>query len=237
MLRLLPHHALRSLSAAGLLGLAAACATQAEDKKVLAPRPVAAQPADDPTYEDTYVAGTSTVDAGLVEQADAAYAEGDWARSVELFRQVVEADPHHGHAWASMGSALHRSGKLDEALEAHQHAALSSDPDTAQMGAYNAACVFAMRREHEPALEWLVLAIDHGQRDLPLFENDSDLDYLRTDPRFEQLLTYLDALIEKEEAENPPEPEAEAEPEPAAEDEAVPSEEPALQDSVEEPQN
>jgi adenylate cyclase len=66
--------------------------------------------------------------------------------------------------------------------------ALAIDPD--DNGArYNAACVYALLGELERAIDLLEVYLRHVRPDLKLwFKNDSDLDSIRSHPRYTSLL-------------------------------------------------
>ena len=53
---------------------------------------------------------------------------------------------------------------------------------------YNLACSFSLLRMIEPSLKALTTAIDLGFEDLELMENDEDLDNIRNESRFKDLL-------------------------------------------------
>lgn len=68
--------------------------------------------------------------------------------------------------------------------------ALASRPSDA-MVLYNVGCVKALLGDTEEALEVLERAVACGLREKGWFEHDSNLDALRTDPRFQRLLEAL----------------------------------------------
>jgi len=56
---------------------------------------------------------------------------------------------------------------------------------------YNTACFYAIQNEPAEAIACLEKAVQLGWGHREWLENDSDLDPLRKDPRFEALLTKL----------------------------------------------
>jgi tetratricopeptide (TPR) repeat protein len=56
---------------------------------------------------------------------------------------------------------------------------------------YNVACVLALAGELEPAIERLERAVDRGFAHLPWIRSDSNLDPLREQPRFAELVARL----------------------------------------------
>ena len=66
--------------------------------------------------------------------------------------------------------------------------ALERDPDAWQ-GAYNAACFEALAGEPDAALEYLRQAVEHDADEIRRYApDDSDLDSIRADPRYTELL-------------------------------------------------
>jgi hypothetical protein len=56
---------------------------------------------------------------------------------------------------------------------------------------YNVACIYALGGKPQEALDCLDKAVRNGFGHREWLENDSDLDSLRQDPRFEALLKRL----------------------------------------------
>ena len=124
--------------------------------------------------------------AALRKDAQAAFESADWPEAAKLYAELVKVDQKDGVAWHHLGYALHVQGKLDQALEAHLKAA--EFPGTKTLGTYNAACVFALKKDKEKAFEWLKKAVDAGFNQIDTLEDDSDMDSLRDDPRFADLV-------------------------------------------------
>jgi Tfp pilus assembly protein PilF len=122
----------------------------------------------------------------LRKAAQAAVQAGEFGKAVAAFQKLTEADPKDGRAWHMLGYCLHAEGKLDEALKIHQKAC--EFPDVAAVASYNAACVFALKKDKENALSWLEKAVERGFSQPEYLETDTDLDFLRKEPRFEKIL-------------------------------------------------
>lgn len=118
--------------------------------------------------------------------AAAAWSRQNWAEASAKYGQVVASEPENGQAWHRLGYALHVQGKLDEALPAHQRA--TRFPQFAAVGAYNAACVHALKGDAEAAFEWLDKAASFGMGDVAQLEGDADLKSLRDDDRWQKVL-------------------------------------------------
>jgi tetratricopeptide (TPR) repeat protein len=65
--------------------------------------------------------------------------------------------------------------------------ALEMEPDE-PMVLYNVACIFSLAGNLDEAIDYLERAVRLGLRQVGWFQNDSNLDPLRTLPRFGQLM-------------------------------------------------
>ncbi|MBK6940018.1 MAG: hypothetical protein IPH13_07400 [Planctomycetes bacterium] len=112
-----------------------------------------------------------------------------WDDVIAAARGLIARNERDGQAWVNLGYALHSLGRVDEALEAHRRAAQL--PGVAGIGAYNIACVHALRGESDQAFAWLRKAMAAGGMDLRRVREDQDLKSLHADPRFKEFLADL----------------------------------------------
>jgi adenylate cyclase len=108
---------------------------------------------------------------------------------IKLADAHLELNPDDARAWYLSGGALMRLGKVDEALERTRRA-YAIDPEDAGV-LYNLACHYALAGKPDEAIDYLDKAIRNGFGQRSWLENDSALDSLRDDPRFENLLRKL----------------------------------------------
>lgn len=110
-------------------------------------------------------------------------------------RHMLELDPDNARANYFLAGMLARVGQREAGLP-YVEAALRLRPDDYST-LYNAACYFALARDCERAIKLLerACALGGGSRDW--FEHDSDLDPLRSNPRFQHL---MDRLARRESA-------------------------------------
>ena len=101
----------------------------------------------------------------------------------------LELNPDDARAWYLSGGALMRLGKVNEALERTRRA-YAIDPEDAGV-LYNVACNYCLARKPDEAIDYLDKAIRNGFGQRSWLENDSALDPLRNDPRFQALLQKL----------------------------------------------
>ena len=91
-----------------------------------------------------------------------------------------------GEYWFSRGYALHQSDHYIEAIEAFSHSIGLGYRQATSM--YNVACGYALLNDKENALFWLNRSLAAGFDRADLLKDDSDLDPLRSDPRFKEIV-------------------------------------------------
>jgi adenylate cyclase len=104
-------------------------------------------------------------------------------------RHQVELDPDNARAHYMLGGMLARLGQR-EAGKVHVEAALRLRPDDYST-LYNAACYYSLAGEAERAIDLLERACELGGGSRDWFEHDSDLNPLRSHPRFQRTMAQL----------------------------------------------
>lgn len=110
-------------------------------------------------------------------------------QGVKLADAHLELNPDDARAWYLSAAALMRMGRRDEALERGRRA-FAVDPEDAGV-LYNLGCLYALGGSTDEAIEHLNKAIENGFGQREWLENDSALDPLRDDPRFQALMRKL----------------------------------------------
>ena len=117
---------------------------------------------------------------GREEDANTAVRKG-----LQVAERHLELNPDDARALTLGAGGLMQMGDRDRALEWATRA-LGIDPNDSGV-LYNVACAYSQAGEKEDALRCLEQAIQNGFGHREWLENDSDLDVLRSDPRFEAL--------------------------------------------------
>jgi tetratricopeptide (TPR) repeat protein len=91
-----------------------------------------------------------------------------------------------GRYWFSRGYALHQSDRYIEAIDAFARSIGRGYRQATAM--YNVACGYALLNDKENALFWLKRSVDAGFDRPDLLKEDSDLDRLRCDPRYDEIV-------------------------------------------------
>src|SRR5205823_558594 len=119
----------------------------------------------------------------------------------EEFEAALRLNPMLYEAHYFYGRACLTEGKFDEAVSHYREAGrvrpedfqaiyLSIDPKDAGV-LYNVACIYALAGSSNQALDHLDKAIQNGFGHRDWLENDSDMDSIRGEPRFQALLQKL----------------------------------------------
>lgn len=114
-------------------------------------------------------------------------------RPLRIERNFLEAlarrCPDHPGILRPLGDLYTRVGQIAKGLEVDQRLTqlLPNDPITW----YNLGCSYALNGETDRALEALDLATRHGYRDRRWMLQDRDLQSLRDDPRFLDLVARI----------------------------------------------
>ncbi|MFZ2029196.1 MAG: tetratricopeptide repeat protein [Vitreimonas sp.] len=140
--------------------------------------------------------------SGMVLQAYVAVGDETQAkmaaqRSLTLCEAMLKVEPDHGGALGFIVSALVHLGEAERAREWAKRALLF-DPDNLRMH-YNVACGMATLRDTETAIALLteLLPKVHGGW-ISWMRTDTDLDPIRDDPRFGELLDAAEARVTAE---------------------------------------
>ena len=123
-------------------------------------------------------------DQGRVEEARAIQRRG-----VELAEQHLKLNPDDTRAMYMAANGLVALGDHERGRELVERA-LAIRPTDAML-LYNAGCIFSMLRMTDRALDCLEKAVEHGLTQRGWYEHDSNLAFVRADPRFQALLTKL----------------------------------------------
>ena len=116
-------------------------------------------------------------------------AEAILRQAVKLAERHLELNPEDVRALYLGAAGMMELGNGEKALDWVGRALVLDPEDSGVL--YNSACVYALGGRSEEAIKLLDKAIDNGFGHREWLENDTDLDSLRADPRFEVLLKKL----------------------------------------------
>ena len=105
---------------------------------------------------------------------------------LEFFGHVLQRVPDFTDVLRAQASNLTTKGLLKEGLKVDQKLVQVRPADPTAH--YNLACRYALMRQPDLALTTLRKAVELGYRDFRYMIQDRDLDSIRKDPRFRDLL-------------------------------------------------
>jgi TolB-like protein/Tfp pilus assembly protein PilF len=135
-------------------------------------------------YQAIFLSADALVKLGRRDEALEAARQG-----LKVVDAHLELNPDDARAWYLSTSALIQLGQRNQALERARRA-LAIDPEDAGV-LYNVACFYAVAGSSEEALDHLDKAIQNGFGHREWLENDSNLDSIRDEPRFQAMLQKL----------------------------------------------
>jgi len=100
--------------------------------------------------------------------------------------QIAGLDPYDAGVHVMIGNSFLGEANYERA-EHHYLKALELEPDN-YIAMYNMACVRSLQNRIDEAIEWLRKSIDAGYDDFEWMEKDSDLDNIRKDERYQELI-------------------------------------------------
>jgi tetratricopeptide (TPR) repeat protein len=105
---------------------------------------------------------------------------------LDFFARILERHPDYVDVLRVHGNNLSLRGRYPEGLQVDKRLIFLRPADP--LAHYNLACSYALLKKNDLALKTLRKAIELGYRDFRYMREDRDLDTIRHDPRFRQLL-------------------------------------------------
>jgi tetratricopeptide (TPR) repeat protein len=110
---------------------------------------------------------------------------------LDFYGKVLDRCPHFTDVLRAHGNNLTLKGRYADGLDIDKKliSLRPSDP----LAYYNLACSYALLKKTDLAIKTLTRAVELGYRDFRYIREDHDLDAVRSDPRFRQLLKQFGA--------------------------------------------
>ncbi|MBI3410198.1 MAG: hypothetical protein HY040_17800 [Planctomycetes bacterium] len=105
---------------------------------------------------------------------------------LDFFGGILERNPDYVDVLRLQGNNLTLKGRFAEGLQIDKRLIQLRPADA--LAHYNLACSYSLLKKPDLALRTLRRAIELGYRDFRYMKDDRDLDSIRHDPRFRQLL-------------------------------------------------
>jgi len=121
-----------------------------------------------------------------MEQAVAHMGSGFFERARKNFKNATGLDPTRPEAFNGIGVTYYARGDYEEALRWYKKA-LEVDPNFGD-AYYNMACVYSLMKKKALAFRYLHIATMNGYAEYQAMEADEDLNNLRGDKRYKEIL-------------------------------------------------
>jgi tetratricopeptide (TPR) repeat protein len=105
---------------------------------------------------------------------------------IDFFGKILGRNPEYVDVLRVMGNNLTLKGRFAQGLQIDKQLVQLRPRDP--LAHYNLACSYALLKRPELCLKTLRRAVELGYRDFRYMREDRDLDSIRHDPRFRQLL-------------------------------------------------
>jgi serine/threonine protein kinase/tetratricopeptide (TPR) repeat protein len=125
---------------------------------------------------------------------------GEKAAAHELARELQQRLPDNADIASSYAVVLATEGEKEKAEEQIRLAVRTGRGQHFHHAEYNIASAYALMGNHEQALHWLRRAAEHHLTPYPLFEHDSNLNNLRSNPDFKTWLGEMKSLWDRRRA-------------------------------------
>ena len=142
---------------------------------------------DDLRSDPRYAALTR---AARAKKMDASRQEA--VRYVDRYERLKASNPKKGSAFYNVGMELHEVGRYDLAAQAWEASASRGHKPATSF--YNVACALSMKGDRARALEFLHRSLLEGFDDPNQVRKDSDLDNVRGEPRYREILKMAEDL-------------------------------------------
>lgn len=114
---------------------------------------------------------------------------GDYSDAHAAFEKAIDLEPEKPGLWSNIGYTLREMGDISGAIDAtHRAKSFAKNPQDAKMAHYNLACYLSQSGKTEQALDHLSKACSDDPQIREWAKQDSDLDPIRSDPRFSGIL-------------------------------------------------
>jgi len=127
-----------------------------------------------------------------LRQARVASRTAEAAELAGRFRKLAEEYPRNAKELYGVGKDLLDAQSYELAAQAFRLSGRAGIQTDASL--YNAACAYALAGDHSRALEYLRQAIEAGFDDPGQIRKDEDLDAIRSEPRYRELLSLAESL-------------------------------------------
>ena len=135
--------------------------------------------------ENNHSEESITPDSGKSQKA-ALLVQNQADFELEFYQSILKVNPDYVDVLRVLGNLLTLKGKYAEGLAIDKRLVRLRPADA--LAHYNLACSYSLLKRVEMSLKTLRLAVELGYADFRYMKEDTDLESIRHDPRFRQLI-------------------------------------------------
>ncbi|MFC1666318.1 tetratricopeptide repeat protein [Candidatus Omnitrophota bacterium] len=117
---------------------------------------------------------------------------GDFDFEVSFYENLLKEKPDYIDALVALGDAYTKAGRYEDGLSIDKRLAKLKPDDTTVH--YNLACSYSLLKKPDLCIEVLKKALEFGYCDFVFMEEDPDLEYIRKDERYKDLVSKYSKL-------------------------------------------
>jgi len=106
---------------------------------------------------------------------------------ITFYEGILKKNPDFTNALIALGDVYTRTGRYKDGLKIDERLAKLKPEEPAVH--YNLACSYSLLQMASPSLSALNKAIELGYRDFSFIQKDPDLEFIRKNPRYKQLIS------------------------------------------------
>jgi tetratricopeptide (TPR) repeat protein len=126
--------------------------------------------------------------SSTLHQAQDATQAQQWGKAATLWKDVTTQNPVTGEFWVQLGQARFGAQDYRGAIAAYERAAALGVNGLRSNIPYQIARCYGRLGDRNAALQWFERAMDLGYRDVQGAQHDSDLQLLRNDAKFREMV-------------------------------------------------
>ena len=122
------------------------------------------------------------------------FGQRQFEQAIPLLTRAIEAGLRNSLLYGQLASSQLHIGRNEEAIKSYEKAFEAGIPpgaNTRGVAYYNLACGYARLGQKAKALDALASAVTEGFTDRNTYEKDEDLNSLRSEPKFQEILARL----------------------------------------------
>ncbi len=128
----------------------------------------------------------------ILKEAKAYLEEGYFERARKLFLKALEKDPQNPVIYNGIGVTYYARRDFQEAMRWYKKS-IDVNPEFGD-GYYNIACIYSLLGKKNLAIKYLKIALLNGYVSLKAMEEDPDLNSIRDEPEYKELIKQLRSL-------------------------------------------